>query len=95
MGLSSVIREQKKTIFIFFAISILGPTLSLELHLPYILIAYLNDAAYASSMFIFYTVIVCFDDATSRGTVAANNYTVTLMGVLYRDKITNYDYSWR
>ena len=42
----------------FFAISTLGPTLSLVIHLSYILIAYLNDASYASSLFIYYTTIV-------------------------------------
>ena len=38
------------------AISTIGPTLSLVVHLPYIAIAYLNDAAYATSIFIYYTV---------------------------------------
>ena len=57
MGLSSVI-SNGENVYIFFAISTLGPTLSLVLHLPYILIAYLNDASYASSMFILYTIMV-------------------------------------
>ena len=40
------------------AISTVGPVFTLVIHLPYIAIAYLNDAAYATSTFIFYTVIL-------------------------------------
>ena len=40
------------------ALSTLGPVLSLVVHLPYIAIAYLNDASYATSIFIYYTVTV-------------------------------------
>ena len=48
----------KERLYTFLATSTLGPTLSLVVHLPYILIAYLNDATYASSIFIYYTIIV-------------------------------------
>ena len=48
----------KERLYTFLATSTLGPTLSLVIHLPYILIAYLNDATYASSIFIYYTIIV-------------------------------------
>ena len=44
--------------YVFLAISTLGPTISVVNHLPYILIAYLNDALYATSIFVYYTVIV-------------------------------------
>ena len=40
------------------ALSTLGPVLSLAVHLPYIAIAYLNDASYATSIFIYYTITV-------------------------------------
>ncbi len=39
------------------AISTVGPVSTLVIHLPYIAIAYLNDAAYATSSFIYYTVV--------------------------------------
>ena len=45
-------------LYTFLAISTLGPSLSVVIHLPYILIAYLNDATYASSIFIYYTVTI-------------------------------------
>ena len=48
----------KDRLYTFLAISTLGPSLSLLIHLPYILIAYLNDASYASSIFIYYTIII-------------------------------------
>ena len=40
------------------AISTVGPIFTLVIHLPYIAIAYLNDAAYATSTFIYYTVVL-------------------------------------
>jgi amino acid permease len=40
------------------ALSTLGPVPSLVVHLPYVAIAYLNDASYATSIFIFYTITV-------------------------------------
>lgn len=43
--------------YIFVALSILGPIFSLVIHLPYITIAFLNDAYHASSVFIFYTIV--------------------------------------
>ena len=45
-------------LYIFLALSTVGPTIGLVIHLPYILIAYLNDASYATSIFIYYTVII-------------------------------------
>ena len=45
-------------LYLFLALSTVGPTIGLLIHLPYILIAYLNDAAYATSIFIYYTIIV-------------------------------------
>ena len=39
------------------AISTVGPVFTLVIHLPYVAIAYLNDAAYATSSFIYYTVV--------------------------------------
>ena len=43
--------------FIFLSLSTLGPMFSVVIHLPYITIAFLNDAFHASSVFIFYTVV--------------------------------------
>ena len=40
------------------AISTVGPVFTLVIHLPYIAIAYLNDASYATSTFIYYTVVL-------------------------------------
>lgn len=48
-----------KMAFFFMAISTLCPSFSLLTHLPYILIAFLNDAYHASSVLTFYAV-VCF-----------------------------------
>ena len=48
---------QNKALY-FFAISTVGPLHSMVIHLPYIFIAYLNDAAYATSIFIYYTITV-------------------------------------
>ena len=45
-------------LFLCLALSTLGPTISLVIHLPYVFIAYLNDASYATSIFIYYTIIV-------------------------------------
>lgn len=42
--------------YMWFALSTLGPVLSLVIHLPYIAIAYLNDVSYATSVFIYYTI---------------------------------------
>ena len=42
--------------YICLALSTLGPTFSLVIHIPYIAIAYLNDASYATSIFIYYTI---------------------------------------
>ena len=42
--------------YLFLALSTLGPVTTLVIHLPYIVIAYLNDAAYATSIFIYYTI---------------------------------------
>ena len=44
--------------YMCLVLSTLGPVLSLAVHLPYIAIAYLNDASYATSMFIYYTVTI-------------------------------------
>ena len=43
-------------LYICLALSTLGPVLSLAIHLPYVFIAYLNDASYATSIFIYYTI---------------------------------------
>ena len=43
--------------FLLRAISTFGPIFTLVTHLPYIAIAYLNDSSYASSIFIYYTVV--------------------------------------
>lgn len=48
----------KDKTYYFLALSTLGPTFSMVIHLPYIFIAYLNDAAYATSIFIYYTITV-------------------------------------
>ena len=45
----------KRLRFIFLALSTLGPTYAIIVHIPYITIAFLNDAYHASSVFIFYT----------------------------------------
>ncbi len=44
--------------YMCLALSTLGPLISLVVHIPYIAIAYLNDASYATSIFIYYTVTV-------------------------------------
>ena len=40
------------------ALSMTGPCMSVVVHLPYIAIAYMNDASYATSIFIYYTVVI-------------------------------------
>ena len=40
------------------AISTVGPVFTLVIHLPYIAISYVNDASYATSTFIYYTVVL-------------------------------------
>ena len=40
------------------AISTVGPVFTVVIHLPYIAIAYLNDASYATSTFIYYMVVL-------------------------------------
>ncbi len=47
----------KTKVYLCLSLSTLGPILSLVTHLPYILIAYLNDATYATSIFIYYTIL--------------------------------------
>ena len=42
--------------YTFLALSMLGPTFAVIIHLPYMVIAFLNDAYYASSVFTFYTI---------------------------------------
>ena len=49
------LRDSDK-VYVGLALSTMGPTLSLVVHLPYIAIAFLNDASYATSIFIYYTV---------------------------------------
>ena len=44
--------------YLFLALSTLPPVISFTVHLPYITIAYLNDASHATSMFIYYTLVV-------------------------------------
>ena len=43
--------------YLLQAILTVGPILVLVTHLPYVAISYLNDASYASSIFIYYTVV--------------------------------------
>ena len=47
----------KTKLYLYLSLSTVGPILSLVTHLPYILIAYLNDANYATSIFIYYTIL--------------------------------------
>ena len=44
--------------YLCLTISTLGPMMSLASHLPYIFIAYLNDSEHATSIFIYYTIIL-------------------------------------
>ena len=44
--------------YLLLALSMLGPTATVVIHLPYIFIAYLNDAEHATSVFIYYIVVV-------------------------------------
>ena len=44
--------------YLLLALSILPTVISFTVHLPYITIAYLNDASHATSMFIYYTLVV-------------------------------------
>lgn len=44
--------------YLGLALAILGPSASLVMHLPYVVIAYLNDPSYATSIFIYYIVTV-------------------------------------
>ena len=46
-----------KQLYLLQAILIIGPIFMMVTHLPYIAISYLNDASYASSIFIYYTVV--------------------------------------
>ena len=43
--------------YCYLALSVIGPSFSLAIHLPYIMIAFLNDAYHASSVFIIYIII--------------------------------------
>ena len=42
--------------YIFLAASSVGPIISIIIHIPYMAIAYLNDATYATSILIFYLI---------------------------------------
>lgn len=44
--------------YLLLALSILPTVISFTVHLPYITIAYLNDASHATSMFIYYILVV-------------------------------------
>ena len=44
--------------YLLLALSTVPPVISFAVHLPYITIAYLNDASHATSMFIYYTLVV-------------------------------------
>ena len=48
----------KQKQYFLLAVSTLGPTATVVIHLPYIFIAYLNDAEHATSMFIYYIIVV-------------------------------------
>ena len=49
--------EKQSKEYMLLALSIVPPVLSFVVHLPYIAIAYLNDASNATSMFIYYTLV--------------------------------------
>ena len=49
-------KESKE--YLLLALSTVPPVLCLIVHLPYIAIAYINDASNATSMFIYYTLVV-------------------------------------
>ena len=55
--ISSRCRTLHNKRYLLQAISTIGPIFTLVVHLPYITISYLNDASYASSIFIYYTVV--------------------------------------
>ena len=44
--------------YLFLAVSTVGPIISFTIHIPYITIAYLNDGTYATSILIFYLIII-------------------------------------
>ncbi len=50
--------EDESAEYLLLALSILPPVISFTVHLPYITIAYLNDASHATSMFIYYILVV-------------------------------------
>lgn len=43
--------------YLWLGLSLLGPLHCIVIHLPYILIAFLNDAPYATSMFLYYSIV--------------------------------------
>ena len=49
--------EHDDRIYHILALTVICPILSLMMHLPFIAIAYLNDANHAGSIFIFFTII--------------------------------------
>lgn len=55
---SKLYKFMKGREYLCLALSTLGPVICLVVHFPYIAIAYLNDASYATSIFIYYTVTV-------------------------------------
>ena len=53
--------EHDDRIYYFLALTVICPILSLMTHLPFIAIAYLNDANHAGSVFIFFTIITIIE----------------------------------
>lgn len=56
-NLEKCMQHFKNKEYYYLALSIVGPSFSLAIHLPYIMIAFLNDAYHASSVFIVYIII--------------------------------------
>ena len=55
--LENSMQRFKNKEYYYLALSVLGPSFSLVIHLPYIMIAFLNDAYHASSVFVVYIII--------------------------------------
>ena len=55
---SKLYKFMKGQVYLCLVLSTLGPVISLVVHLPYIAIAYINDASYATSIFTYYTVTI-------------------------------------
>ena len=93
----SLCKLYKKSEYLFLALSTLGPMLSLLIHIPYIAIAFLNDAYHASSIFVAYTVIafilfgaVELTYGTCQRALIESKYTkIKLKKILFEEKLVN------